>query len=75
MNIKKIKNKEFVVKDILLKYPKTRDSDSLLIAYIWVQQAGGKKYVKDLSFRDFILDFINGINSENCLVTFSNLLV
>ena len=59
MNIKKIKNREFIVKDILTRYPKTRDNDSLLISYVWVQQAGGKEYVKDLSFRDFILDFID----------------
>ena len=34
--IEKIKNKKFVVKDILTKYPKARDNDSLLLAHVWV---------------------------------------
>ena len=55
--IQKIKNKEFVVKDILTKYPKTRDNDSLLLAHVWVYQCGGKVYAQDLSMWDFLLDF------------------
>jgi len=58
MIIEKIKNKEFIVKDILTKHPKTRDSDSLLLSFIWVYQAGGKDYIQDISMRDFISDFI-----------------
>ena len=49
----KIKNKEFVVRDILTKHPKTRDSDSLLLSYVWVYQAGGKDYIEDISFNLF----------------------
>ena len=55
--IQKIKNKEFIVKDILTKHPKARDNDSLLLAYVWVYQCGGKVYAKDISMWDFILDF------------------
>ena len=53
--IEKIKNKEFVVTDILTKHPKTRDNDSLLLAFVWVYQAGGKNYITDISMKDFIL--------------------
>ena len=55
--IEKIKNKEFIVKDMLTKHPKTRDNDSLLLAYVWVYQCGGKTYAENISMWDFILDF------------------
>ena len=57
--IQKIKNREFVVTDMLTRYPKARDNDSLLLAYVWMYQAGGKNYICDISMKDFILDFID----------------
>ena len=57
--IEKIKNKEFVVKEILTKYPKARDNDSLLLAHVWVYQCGGRSRAEDLTMGDFILDFID----------------
>ena len=57
--IQKIKNKEFVVTDMLTKHPKARDNDSLLLAFVWVYQAGGKNYITDISMKDFILDFVD----------------
>ena len=57
--IQKIKNREFVVTDMLTKHPKARDNDSLLLAYVWMYQAGGKNYITDISMKDFILDFID----------------
>ena len=59
MIIEKIRNKEFIVKDMLIKHPKTRDNDSLLLAYVWVYQAGGKDHINGISMKDFILDFID----------------
>ena len=56
--IEKIKNKKFVVKDILTKYPKARDNDSLLLAHVWVYQCGGRSYAEDMSMWDFVMDFI-----------------
>ena len=56
--IQKIKNKEFVVRDILTNYPKARDNDSLLLAHVWVYQAGGRVYAEDMTMWDFVMDFI-----------------
>ena len=56
--IQKIKNKKFVVKDILTNYPKARDKDSLLLAHVWVYQCGGKVYAEDITMWDFVMDFI-----------------
>ena len=56
--IEKIKNKEFVVRDILTNYPKARDNDSLLLAHVWVYQAGGRVYAEDITMWDFVMDFI-----------------
>ena len=56
--IQKIKNKKFVVKDILTNYPKARDNDSLLLAHVWVYQCGGKVYAEDITMWDFVMDFI-----------------
>ena len=56
--IQKIKNKKFVVKDILTRYPKARDNDSLLLAHVWVYQCGGKVYAEDITMWDFVIDFI-----------------
>ena len=56
--IQKIKNKKFVVKDILTRYPKARDNDSLLLAHVWVYQCGGKVYAEDITMWDFVMDFI-----------------
>ena len=56
--IQKIKNKKFVVKDILTRYPKARDSDSLLLAHVWVYQCGGKVYAEEITMWDFVMDFI-----------------
>ena len=56
--IEKIKNKKFVVKDILTNYPKARDNDSLLLAHVWVYQCGGKVYAEDITMWDFVMDFI-----------------
>ena len=56
--IQKIKNKEFVVRDILTNYPKARDNDSLLLAHVWVYQAGGREYAKQINMWEFIEDFI-----------------
>ena len=58
MIIEKIKNKKFVVKDILTRYPKARDNDSLLLAHVWVYQCGGKVYAEDITMWDFVMDFI-----------------
>ena len=58
MLIEKIKNKKFVVKDILTRYPKARDNDSLLLAHVWVYQCGGKVYAEDITMWDFVIDFI-----------------
>ena len=58
MQIEKIKNKKFVVKDILTRYPKARDNDSLLLAHVWVYQCGGKVYAEDITMWDFVIDFI-----------------
>ena len=55
--IEKIKNKEFIVRDILEKYPKARDNDSRLLAHVWLYQCGGKTQAEGLSMWDFILDF------------------
>ena len=57
--IQKIKNKKFVVKDILTRYPKARDNDSLLLAHVWVYQCGGKVYAEDITMWDFVMDFID----------------
>ena len=57
--IQKIKNKKFVVKDILTRYPKARDNDSLLLAHVWVYQCGGKVYAEDITMWDFMMDFID----------------
>ena len=56
--IQKIKNREFVVTDMLTRYPKARDNDSLLLAYVWMYQAGGKNYISDITMWDFVMDFI-----------------
>ena len=55
--IEKIKNKEFIVKDILIKFPKTRDNDSRLLAHVWLYQCGGQSYAENISMWEFILDF------------------
>tara|TARA_Y100001970_G_C14248255_1_gene869855 strand:+ start:1009 stop:1335 length:327 start_codon:yes stop_codon:yes gene_type:complete len=55
--IEKIKNKEFIVREILTKYPKARDNDSLLLAHVWVYQCGGRVQAESISMWDFILDF------------------
>ena len=67
--IQKIKNKEFIVKDILTKYPKARDNDSLLLAHVWVYQCGGKIYAEDMSMWDFIVDFVNKNLAETSGIT------
>ena len=55
--IEKIKNKEFIVRDILEKFPKARDNDSRVLAHVWLYQCGGKTQAEGLSMWDFILDF------------------
>ena len=55
--IQKIKNKEFIVKNMLTEHPKTRDNDSLLLGYVWLYQCGGKTYAENMSMWDFIVDF------------------
>ncbi|QDP64291.1 MAG: hypothetical protein Unbinned4139contig1000_4 [Prokaryotic dsDNA virus sp.] len=56
--IEKIKNKEFIVREILTKYPKARDNDSLLLAHVWVYQCGGKSQCENISMWEFVLDFV-----------------
>lgn len=55
-----IKSQEQKVKEMLTKYPKTRDSDSLLLAGIWTQQMGGPDKTKDMSARDFMIKLSEG---------------
>ena len=55
--IEKIKNKEFIVREILTKYPKARDNDSLLLAHVWVYQCGGRVRSEAITMWDFIIDF------------------
>lgn len=56
----KIKNQEEKVKEMLTKYPKTRDNDSLLLAGIWSQQMGGPEKTKDMTARDFMIELSKG---------------
>lgn len=67
--IEKIKNKEFIVRDILTKYPKARDNDSLLLAHVWVYQCGGKVHAQSLSMWEFIIDFARKNFAETSGIT------
>ena len=53
MQINKIKEMQVVVEDLLHQYAHYRDSDTRIIAHIWMRQLGGLENMKSISLYDF----------------------
>lgn len=49
-----------VVKKVLIKVPKTRDNDTLLILKVWAIQNPELRNTDGYTFRDFALGFLDG---------------
>jgi hypothetical protein len=52
--LQKIKNIQDVVKDALIRYPKYRDDDNKLVAYIWWKNLKNNNIPEDIIAMDFL---------------------
>ena len=52
--LQKIKNIQDVVKDALIRYPKYRDDDNKLVAYIWWKHLKNNNIPEDIIAMDFL---------------------
>lgn len=52
--LQKIKNIQDVVKDALIRYPKYRDDDNKLVAYIWWKHLKNNNIPEDIIAIDFL---------------------
>lgn len=52
--LQKIKNIQDVVKDALIRYPKYRDNDNKLVAYIWWKHLKNNNIPEDIIAMDFL---------------------
>lgn len=52
--LQKIKNIQDVVKDALIRYPKYRDDDNKLVAYIWWKHLKKNNIPEDIIAMDFL---------------------
>ena len=62
MQINKIKEMQVVVEDLLHQYAHYRDSDTRIIAHIWMRQLGGLENMKSISLYDFFQLWIENKN-------------
>jgi hypothetical protein len=62
MQINKIKEMQVVVQDLLQQYEHYRDSDTRVIAHIWMRQLGGLEKMKSISLYDFLQIWIENKN-------------
>ena len=62
MQIHKIKEMQVVVEDLLHQYSHYRDSDTRIIAHIWMRQLGGLENMKSISLYDFFQLWIENKN-------------
>ena len=62
MQINKIKEMQVVVQDLLQQYEHYRDSDTRVIAHIWMRQLGGLENMKSISLYDFLQIWIENKN-------------
>ena len=62
MQVNKIKEMQVVVEDLLHQYAHYRDSDTRIIAHIWMRQLGGLENMKSISLYDFFQLWIENKN-------------
>jgi hypothetical protein len=62
MQVNKIKEMQVVVEDLLHQYAHYRDSDTRIIAHIWMRQLGGLENMKSISLYDFLQLWIENKN-------------
>jgi hypothetical protein len=62
MQVNKIKEMQVVVEDLLHQYAHYRDSDTRIIAHIWMRQLGGLENMKSISLYDFFQLWIDNKN-------------
>lgn len=60
MNFENLKDVKSVVEELLIKNPKTRDSDNLLVATYYFYETGGKDVLQNQSAYDFLKNMSNG---------------
>jgi hypothetical protein len=60
MNFKNLKDVKSIVEELLIKNPKTRDSDNLLVATYYFYEEGGKDFLQNQTAYDFLKKMSDG---------------
>jgi hypothetical protein len=60
MNFENLKDVKSIVEELLIRNPKTRDSDNLLVATYYFYEEGGKEALQNKSAYDFLKNMSSG---------------